>query len=119
MHILQLKRQRSNEPEGSPTDPRSPNLGPNLPANLPANSPPTATGFGGGILSGVPSLLAQSLPDDAGVGSPLKKQRAGTLDQGTGRPLQPPVGTSASTSAPAVPAPVSQSAQANDEEEEL
>ncbi|KAK7742292.1 Berardinelli-Seip congenital lipodystrophy 2 (seipin) [Cytospora paraplurivora] len=113
---IRLKRQRSNEPEGSPTDPRSPNLG----ANLPANSPPTATGFGGGILSGVPSLLAQSLPDDAAVGSPLKKQRAGTLDQGTGRPLQPPVGTSASTSAPAVPAPVLQSAQANaDEEEEL
>lgn len=76
------------------------------------------------MLSGIPSLLAQSLPDDAAVGSPLKKQRAGTLDQGTGgRPQQPSVGSSqlqASTSAPSFPpAPVTQNAQIKDEEEEL
>ncbi|KUI53419.1 hypothetical protein VP1G_00928 [Cytospora mali] len=115
-----LKRQRSNEPEGStPTDPRSPSLG----ANLPANSPPTASGFGGGLLSAVPSLLAQSLPDDSAVGSPLKKQRAGTLEHGAARSPQPTLGVpqpQASTSAPAVPAaPVKQSIETNDEEEEL
>lgn len=119
MPTTQLKRQRSAEPEGStPTDPRSPSLG----ANLPANSPPTVSAFGGGLLSSVPSLLAQSLPDDSAVGSPLKKQRAGTLDLGTGRPAQPSLGVSRlqeSTSAPAVPAPVTQSIEVKDEEEEL
>lgn len=117
--LLQLKRQRSTEAEGStPTDPRSPSLG----ANLPANSPPTTSGFGGGLLSAVPSLLAQSLPDDSAVGSPLKKQRAGTLGHGAGRAPQPALGVSqsqASTSAPAVPAPVAQSVEVKEEEEEL
>lgn len=115
---IKLKRQRSADPEDStPTDPRSPSLG----ANLPANSPPTASAFGGGLLSAVPSLLAQSLPDDSAVGSPLKKQRAGTLGHGAGRPPQPSLGVSqpqASTSAPAVPAPVTQSVEIKDEEEE-
>lgn len=75
------------------------------------------------MLSGVPSLLAQSLPDDAAVGSPLKKHRAGTLDHGAGLPPQSSLGTpqpQASTSAPAVPAvPAPQNAMVKDEEEEL
>lgn len=75
------------------------------------------------MLSGIPSLLAQSLPDESAVGSPLKKQRAGTLDQGAGRPQQPPLSTSqpqASTSAPSVAAtPVTQGVHIKEEEEEL
>jgi hypothetical protein len=70
-----------------------------------------------------PSFFPQNLSDDAGTaGSPLKKQRAGTLDDGSGQPSQPALGVSqpkASTSAPAVPAaPVAQKS-AHDDEEEL
>lgn len=67
-----------------------------------------------------PSFFPTNLSDEAApAGSPLKKQRAGTLDDGSGQPSQPALGVSkASTSAPAVPAaPVAQSA--HDEEEEL
>lgn len=74
-----------------------------------------------------PSFFPQNLSEDAAtVGSPLKKQRAGTLDDGSGQPSQPALGVSqpkASTSAPAVTAaPLTQSAQAtqaHEEEEEL
>lgn len=69
-----------------------------------------------------PSFFPTNLSDEtAPAGSPLKKQRAGTLDDGSGQPSQPALGVSqpkASTSAPAVPAaPVAQSA--HDDEEEL
>jgi hypothetical protein len=71
-----------------------------------------------------PSFFPQNLPDEAATaGSPLKKQRAGTLDDGSGQPSQPALGVSqpkASTSAPARPAaPVAQSAHEEEEEEEL
>lgn len=74
-----------------------------------------------------PSFFPQGLSDDnVAAGSPLKKQRAGTLDDGSGQPSQPALGVSqpkASTSAPAVPAaPLAQSARtvhAHDDEEEL
>lgn len=87
--------------------------------------------FGGDASRGMglapPSFFPQNLSDDnAAGGSPLKKQRAGTLDDGSGQPSQPALGVSqpkASTSAPAVPAaPAAQkahAAQAHEEEEEL
>lgn len=104
-------------------DPKSPNLSA-------ATSPPnTIFGGDGSRASGLapPSFFPQNLSDDAtAVGSPLKKQRAGTLDDGSGQPSQPALGVSqpkASTSAPAVPAaPLAksaQAAQAHEEEEEL
>lgn len=74
-----------------------------------------------------PSFFPQNLSDDtAAGGSPLKKQRAGTLDDGSGQPSQPALGVAqskASTSAPAVSAaPLAQSAHGahtHEEEEEL
>ncbi|KAL1847669.1 hypothetical protein Daus18300_013875 [Diaporthe australafricana] len=120
---IKLKRQRSADLEGTVSpDPKSPNLSA-------ATSPPSMI-FGAGDSSRAPGLappsfFPQGLSDDnVAAGSPLKKQRAGTLDDGSGQPSQPALGVSqpkASTSAPAVPAaPLAQSAQtshAHDEEE--
>lgn len=118
---IKLKRQRSAEQEGTASpDAKSPNLSA-------ATSPPNMI-FGAGDGSrpsglAPPSFFPQNLSDDAGTaGSPLKKQRAGTLDDGSGQPSQPALGVSqpkVSTSAPAVPAaPVAQKS-AHDDEEEL
>lgn len=123
---LQLKRQRSFDPDSStPPDQKSPHLGA-LPA---ADSPPVSTGFGGfGGLGNIPGLtgtgaLGKSLPDDNVVGSPLKKQRAGPLDDLSAQPVPSSLGSSsqikASTSAPTASAapPIIKSEM--DEEEEL
>ncbi|KAF3761894.1 hypothetical protein M406DRAFT_64975 [Cryphonectria parasitica EP155] len=72
--------QRSTDLGGStPTDQKSPTLGASS-----AGSPPISTGFSGlGNIPGLPSsttAFGKSLPDDTIVGSPLKKQRAGPLD---------------------------------------
>lgn len=104
---LQLKRQRSFDADSStPPDQKSPHLG----ALPPADSPPVSTGFGGfGGLGNIPGLtgasaLGKSLPDDTIVGSPLKKQRAGPLDDLSAQAVPSSLGTSpqthTSTSAP-------------------
>lgn len=124
--LLQLKRQRSVDPDSStPPDQKSPHLGA-FPA---ADSPPVSTGFGGfGSLGTIPGLtgtaaLGKSLPDDNVVGSPLKKQRAGPLDDLTAQPVSSSLGTSsqiqASTSAPTASTAQSLIKNEMDEEEEL
>lgn len=123
---IRLKRQRSFDPDGStPPDQKSPHLGA-LPA---ADSPPVSTGFGGfGGLGNIPGLtsagaLGKSLPDDNVVGSPLKKQRAGPLDDLSAQPAPSSLGSS-SQMKPSTSAPTSSTAQPMiksemDEEEEL
>lgn len=122
----QLKRQRSFDPDGStPPDQKSPHLG-SLPAT---ESPPVSTGFGGfGGLGNIPGLsstgaLGKSLPDDNVVGSPLKKQRAGPLDDLSAQPSPSSLGPSsqlkASTSAPTASTAQSIVKSEMDEEEEL
>ncbi|CAN8098296.1 unnamed protein product [Discula destructiva] len=105
---IKLKRQRSADLEG-PTPPDS--KSPNLKAFPAADSPPVSTIFGGfNGLGNIPGLsstaaLGKSLPDDNVVGSPLKKQRAGPLDDLSAQPVPSTLATSAlaqaSTSAPA------------------
>ncbi|KAJ4413609.1 hypothetical protein N0V82_008431 [Gnomoniopsis sp. IMI 355080] len=123
---IRLKRQRSTDPDSStPPDQKSPHLGA-LPA---ADSPPVSTGFGGfGGLGNIPGLtgtgaLGKSLPDDNVVGSPLKKQRAGPLDDLSAQRVPSSLGPSsqikASTSAPTASTAQPMIKVELDEEEEL
>lgn len=104
--FLQLKRQRSSDPEGStPPDQKSPNIGA---FSAIGTSPPSLATPAFGSLGNIPGLgsggasisalgsLGKSLPEDNFVGSPLKKQRAGPLDGLS--PQQPGLSSSASGS---------------------